>query len=896
MATTDTIELKIKLDDRASRQLKDIDKALNGLNGRMGGLTTSSGAAAGALGGLVSKITPAKLGIAALGVATVATTRAIIESARAYENTVNQLRLVTTSTQDYNETIERLSKLAKENRTSFDATVELFTKLKVSTDELGFSTSQVETLTSKLSKALAVAGADAMTTNGVIRQFGQAMASGTVRGDEFNSIVEGLGPALSIMAKESGINVGKLREMSRAGKLSAEVFANMLLNSTALDESFNKLEPTLDQIDIAFKDANIKLGNAVSQFLGLSEAVKSAKQAFTIFAEAMTIALTPDADPLMSEITRVQNQIALLEKQASELQPEIIPRITIDFGQDNGLDDAIREIPDLAELEVIAAGGTEVDKLKEKLAQLNMQLFRRAEAESLANLEAFKTAQEDKKRAEEKAAIIAAEKARLDLMRKIRDAEAESMKQLAEFMKQQKQAQDSLISSNESALSSENALRLQYSRNRDTIAELNEILKRNVDLTDEQKELIPQIIQGLTAQNNTIHHQIKSGSQLFDIYQKTAVALRENKLERENLLNAVSQLEMQMSSEQFQTEENKALMHGYNEALKENAEVRRQLLGIPLPDDEMTIEKLTKQVDLNVRNKAINEGLLETFKELKPSVDELAEAYRILGISMPVDDKTLESYKEFTERMDRSARETVNLTNNQKKLLEHLKKVKKETGELTEVQKVQLEQLSKGTEDTQTKVFDLAKSVEEAFDKSISSVSGAMADMLLGLGNGFQSLQEIAMNTLRSIIAALIEATVRAAILKATGATAGTSVGSALLGAIGGTAALPGIGLLIGAGAILGGAFANGGTVSTGRKPILVGERGPELFLPGRAGEVVSNENLNTMQGGEPLTVQFNINAIDTQTGAQFIVENKRLITGVVQDAYRRRAETGPLG
>ena len=93
-----------------------------------------------------------------------------------------------------------------------------------------------------------------------------------------------------------------------------------------------------------------------------------------------------------------------------------------------------------------------------------------------------------------------------------------------------------------------------------------------------------------------------------------------------------------------------------------------------------------------------------------------------------------------------------------------------------------------------------------------------------------------------------------------------------------------------------GGAFANGGTVSTGRKPILVGERGPELFLPGRAGEVVSNENLNTMQGGEPLTVQFNINAIDTQTGAQFIVENKRLITGVVQDAYRRRAETGPLG
>ena len=80
MATTDTIELKIKLDDRASRQLKDIDKALNSLNGRMGKFSVGSGAAAGALGGLVSRIGPAKLGFAALGVAVVATTRAVLEA------------------------------------------------------------------------------------------------------------------------------------------------------------------------------------------------------------------------------------------------------------------------------------------------------------------------------------------------------------------------------------------------------------------------------------------------------------------------------------------------------------------------------------------------------------------------------------------------------------------------------------------------------------------------------------------------------------------------------------------------------------------------------------------------------------------------------------------------
>jgi len=897
MATKETVELVVKLDDKASRQLRDIDKALNGLNGRMGGLSVSSGAAAGALGGLTSRLSAAKIGVAALGVAAVATTNAILNSARAYENTVNQLNLVTKGTDDYNKTIQRLTQLAQENRTSFDATVELYTKLKVATEELGTSTSDVEIMTSKLSKALAVAGADAGTANGVIRQFGQAMASGTVRGDEFNSIVEGLGPALNIMARESGITVGELRKMSQSGQLTAERFSKMLLNSTALDEAFDKLNPTMDQIDQRFSDANQRLFVAIDRFLGLSDAVKSSKEAFTVFAEAMTMALTPDADPLVSEIERVRNQIKLLEKQATELAPIPMPKISIEFGGiDDGkkkLDSSVREIPDMAELEVIASGGTEIDKLKDKLRLLNLQLFRRAEAESIANFEAFKAAQEDKKRAEEKAAIIAAEKAQLDLMKKIRDAEAESMKNLAIFMKEQKAAQDSLIASNESALNTENELRLTYSRNRETIAELNKILKRNVDLTDEQRTLIPQIIQGLTDQNNTIHHQIKSGSQLFEIYQNTAQALRDNKTERENLLNAVSQLEMQMSSEQFQTEENAALMHGYNEALKENADRRRELLGLPLTD-EMTLETLTKTVDENIRNVAANEELLRLFKELNPTVEQLAEAYKVLGLSTPLPPKVLESYDDFVKRMDESASETVNLTKNQQKLFETLKKTKEETGKLTEEQQVQFEQLKRIFEETEQEGFDLGKALNDTLNKAVTNVSGTLADMLLGLGNGFSDLEDLALNTVRNIIAALIEAQIQKMIL-------GNGMGG--IGGIGGMFAgvgmssmIPGIGIALGIGGLLGGLFADGGNVPSGRKPIVVGERGPELFLPGRSGQVVSNEQLNTMDGGGDLSVTFNINAIDTQTGAEFIVENKRVITGVIQDAYRRRGAQGPLG
>ena len=512
------------------------------------------------------------------------------------------------------------------------------------------------------------------------------MASGTVRGDEFNSIVEGLGPALNIMAKESGINVGKLREMSRTGKLSAEVFANMLLNSNALDESFNKLQPTMDQVDQAFDDSKIRLATAIDQFFGLSDAVKSSKQAFTIFADAMADALTPKVlSPLEQEIKNVKDEIAALNAEAVEaITPDsktinIAPDFSLDKSIGGALSDRMaediannfKEIEDAAmeNAAVIQLESGAIKVLKDRLIELELQLFRQIEAKETLKFLEEQAAIRAKAEAEEKAKLIAIETARLNQIKKIRDAEALSMKNLAQFMKEQKQAQDALISSNESALSTENALRLEYSRNRDTIAELNEILKRNVDLTDEQKTLIPQIVQGLKAQNNEIHHQIKSGTMLKEIYDQTHDALIKNTQERKELLSAVEQLKMQMSSEQFQTEANKALMHGYNEALKENAEARRELLGLPLPDDDMTIEKLTKQVDLNLRNKAINEELLQTFKDLNPELDQLAEAYRVLGITMPVPKKTLESYKDFVDRMDESAKETVNLTQQSKETI-----------------------------------------------------------------------------------------------------------------------------------------------------------------------------------------------------------------------------------
>ena len=87
-----------------------------------------------------------------------------------------------------------------------------------------------------------------------------------------------------------------------------------------------------------------------------------------------------------------------------------------------------------------------------------------------------------------------------------------------------------------------------------------------------------------------------------------------------------------------------------------------------------------------------------------------------------------------------------------------------------------------------------------------------------------------------------------------------------------------------------GGAMASGGPVE-GNTSYLVGENGPELFMPSRSGSIVPNNKLSDMGGGQ--TVNYNgpyinsMSAIDTQSATQFLSQNKQTIWAVNQSASR---------
>tara|TARA_R110001606_G_scaffold93874_3_gene208348 strand:- start:8788 stop:11544 length:2757 start_codon:yes stop_codon:yes gene_type:complete len=83
--------------------------------------------------------------------------------------------------------------------------------------------------------------------------------------------------------------------------------------------------------------------------------------------------------------------------------------------------------------------------------------------------------------------------------------------------------------------------------------------------------------------------------------------------------------------------------------------------------------------------------------------------------------------------------------------------------------------------------------------------------------------------------------------------------------------------------------MAQGGAPST-RSPTLIGEQGPELFLPGTTGRVIPNNDLG---GGGETTIQFNINSVDSRSGTQFILEQKKQIINMINSAQRQRGKMG---
>ena len=97
-------------------------------------------------------------------------------------------------------------------------------------------------------------------------------------------------------------------------------------------------------------------------------------------------------------------------------------------------------------------------------------------------------------------------------------------------------------------------------------------------------------------------------------------------------------------------------------------------------------------------------------------------------------------------------------------------------------------------------------------------------------------------------------------------------------------------GLLSTIGSFIGGLFADGGDPPVGKASI-VGENGPELFVPKQAGTIIPNNKLSGIGGGQTTNVtnvtnnHYTVNAVDAKSVAQLFAENRKQLLGTVRMA-----------
>ncbi|ENZ4282675.1 tape measure protein [Citrobacter farmeri] len=293
-----TIVYEVDMDTAGILQgRRDIDAALNGLNGSMGrleaGLNRTERSLSSIEGTMSSLTGVAKALIAALSVQQVGA------YAQAWQDLSNKLANAVRDSVPPFETLadvtERVFDISQKTRSGLDATATLYARLERSTRSYGVSVEDITKLTTIINQGFVVSGATAEEASNAIIQLAQGLASGALRGDEFNSVNEQGNRLMIALADSMNVSIGALRNMAAEGKLTTDVIVNGLLSQgDKIGQEFAKTTATISQsLEIA--------NNNITKFFGENATVKTGVK---IFSDSV-ISISENLDVLSTTLTIV---------------------------------------------------------------------------------------------------------------------------------------------------------------------------------------------------------------------------------------------------------------------------------------------------------------------------------------------------------------------------------------------------------------------------------------------------------------------------------------------------------------------------------------------------------------------------------------------------------------
>jgi len=223
--------------------------------------------------------------IAAFGV------RELVRAGDTFVNLQNRMGALTGTAEGTANAMAHMKRIANESRSDFDSVGDLFAKITFATKEMGLSQQEVADATQTVANTFIISGASAIEASNASRQLAQGLASGTLRGDELNSVMEQNSALAELLAQGLGVSTGKLREMGAAGKITAENILPTLINATAdTSKTVANMNMTIGQAINALKTQFTTL---VGDFNNSTNAFGNVANGINFLAQNMELLIIP---------------------------------------------------------------------------------------------------------------------------------------------------------------------------------------------------------------------------------------------------------------------------------------------------------------------------------------------------------------------------------------------------------------------------------------------------------------------------------------------------------------------------------------------------------------------------------------------------------------------------
>ena len=214
-----------------------------------------------------------------------------------------RIKRLTGDAETAKETFNSLTNIASTTGASLSDTTKLWETLTSSLKEAGATNAQVLNLTDTLQKIGRIGGSSTEEMANALRQFGQSIASGTIRAEEFNSILEQMPELARQIAAGLGISMGELRARMLDGKLTAEDALNAIQDRTSVvNAEFAKLPRSISQATGSLETSFAKMIASINEATGASSTFVSVIDSITSAINRLT-GQSASAAEVISDLT-----------------------------------------------------------------------------------------------------------------------------------------------------------------------------------------------------------------------------------------------------------------------------------------------------------------------------------------------------------------------------------------------------------------------------------------------------------------------------------------------------------------------------------------------------------------------------------------------------------------